>query len=354
MSRCLLGPIKARWLYFTGTACFTSIHQLIILISTAEKRNRLRRNLVRGTETPGNPHGKCGLEEELKSDSCSHSESTPSDCIQIPGCAACLAALSKQTKRLCVVWCYVNWRVSVSSKSGSANDLPLGLARCCCGTFAKSRRGGVARPCDQLSHEALPALTQRRGQDQFRRHALDFKPQLLPVRGYSWGGVWSQEWELATPAIIPPWSFPAKPVCLQTQLHSERGHSQCQWKNWFGEWSRHAGSSPGSIQSLLLRHCTMIVTHLHIVFLKHVRRQRRLVSGKTAVCVDRWAQHERRYALYWRCSQFIQLVVSSLQPFALPVQHTDAARWRLKLLFSSGHINISCNSVMKYWRKPAS
>lgn len=71
-------------------------------------------------------------EGELKRDSCSHTVSQqPSWYIQIPGCAACLVMLSKQTKGLCAVWCYVNWRVRLSSKSGSAYDkhLPLGLGR---------------------------------------------------------------------------------------------------------------------------------------------------------------------------------------------------------------------------------
>lgn len=71
-------------------------------------------------------------EGELKRDSCSRTVSQqPSWYTQIPGCAARLATLSKQTKRLCAVWCYVNRRVRLSSKSGSAYDkhLPLGLVR---------------------------------------------------------------------------------------------------------------------------------------------------------------------------------------------------------------------------------
>lgn len=69
----------------------------------------------------------------LKRDSCSRTVSQQqSRYTQIPGCAARLATLSKQTKRLCAVWCYVNRRVRLSSsKSGSAYDkhLPLGPVR---------------------------------------------------------------------------------------------------------------------------------------------------------------------------------------------------------------------------------
>lgn len=121
----------------------------------------------------------------LKRDSCSRTVSQqPSRYTQIPGCAARLATLSKQTKRLCAVWCYVNWRLRLSSKSGSVRTISIFLS----GQYAhflllrdvcQKSRGSRCTTVRSAEPWGVTSVHPQERSNQFRRHALDFKPQTL-------------------------------------------------------------------------------------------------------------------------------------------------------------------------------